>query len=113
MKKVALLMLTLALSVASARSFDVTLYKSSVVAGTELQPGDYKLELNGTKMVLKNGQSSAECDVRVEISGKKFDHASVRYGERDGKFIMREIRLRGTDMKLVLAEPAGSTAGGQ
>ncbi len=114
MTKVALLIVTLALSVASARDFDVTLYKPSVVAGTELQPGDYKLELNGTKMVLKNKQASVDCDVRVEISDQKYRQASVRYGEQNGKLVMQEIRLRGTDMKLVLAGPtAASVAGAQ
>jgi hypothetical protein len=111
MRNVALLVVTLALSVASARDFDVTLYQPSVVAGTQLQPGEYKLELNGTKMVLKNGGSTLECDVRVEIAGKKFDRASVRYEEANGKSLVREIRLRGTDMKLVVTEPAGSSAG--
>ncbi len=112
MTKVALLIVTLALSIASARDFDVTLYKPSVVAGTELQPGAYKLELNGTKMVLKNKQTSVDCTVKVEISGKKYRQASVRYGEQAGKLVMQEIRLRGTDMRLVLAEPAGGSVAG-
>ena len=113
MKKIALLLVTLAVSVASAREFDVTLYKPSVVAGAELKPGAYKLELNGTKMVLKNAQSSVECNVKVEISDKKFDRASIRYDDQNGKLVVQEIRLRGTDMKLVLPGPAESIGGAQ
>ena len=113
MKKVALLMVTLALSVASARSFDVALYQPSVIAGTQLQPGEYKLELNGTRMVLRNGATSVECNVTVEVAEKKFDRGSVRYDESNGKSLVREIRLRGTDMRLVVPGPGGSSAGGR
>ncbi len=111
MKKIALLFGTLALATASARSFDVNLYQPSVVAGTELKPGEYKLELNGNKMVLKNGSASVESDVTVESVGTKFARSSVRYDQSNGKMELREIRLRGTDMKLVMPIQPGSSAG--
>jgi hypothetical protein len=111
MKKMALLLVTLALSAASAKTFDVTLYQPSVVAGSELQPGAYKLDLNGTRMVLRNGGTSVACDVKVEINERKYTSGSVRYEQNSGKSIVREIRLRGTDMKLMLAEPVTSSAG--
>lgn len=113
MKKVTVLFATLALAAASAsaKSFDISLHAPSVVAGTQLQPGDYKLELNGNKMVLKNGSVSVESAVTVESTGTKFDRGSLRYEEFNGKMEIREIRLRGTDMKLVVPTQAGSSAG--
>jgi hypothetical protein len=111
MKKITLLFATLALAAASAKSFDLSLYSPSVVAGTELQPGDYKLNLTGTKMVLKRGSAVVETDVRIESTGQKFNRSSVKYRDSNGRMDVLEIRLRGTDMMLVVPAPTGSTAG--
>lgn len=52
MTKIALLVVTLALPIACATRYRITLFQPSVVAGTELKPGEYRLELDGTKVVL-------------------------------------------------------------
>ena|SRR5438067_714608 len=92
----------LALSaVASAKSFTVTLFQPSIVGGAELQPGDYKLDWNESKVVIRNGKKSAEAMVTVETGDQKFNSTSVRYQNGDGKYRIQEIRLGGTKTKLV------------
>ena len=77
------------LAVASARSYTVSLTKPNVVGATELQPGDYKIEVNGDKAVLRQG---------------KFPSTVVRYGgDADGKLHIQEIRIGGTRTKLVFS----------
>ena len=48
---------TLALAVASAASsYHFSVFEKSFVAGNELKPGDYKIELNGTQATIKSGK---------------------------------------------------------
>ena len=57
-------------AVASAKSFTVTLFQPSIVGGAELAPGDYKLDLNESKVVIHQGKASAEAqrDCRKSVS---------------------------------------------
>lgn len=109
------LMLTCAaLSVAAfgGESYRVTLFQESNVNGTTLKPGDYKIEVNSNKAVIKGGKDRLEADVRVEDAGQKFGSTSVRYSNDGGKFKVEEIRLGGTKTKLVFA-PADSRPAGE
>jgi hypothetical protein len=88
-------------AVASAKSFSVTLFQPSIVGGAELQPGEYKLEVNESKVVLRKGKKSAEATVKVETADEKFGSTSVRYQNGDGKYRIEEIRLGGTNTRLI------------
>lgn len=101
MKKFAFVFAVLALAVASAKTYSVTLFQPSVVGGTELQPGDYKVDVQDTKVVIKSGKTSVESTVKVETGDQKFNATSVRYANGDGKYRVQEIRLGGTNTKLV------------
>lgn len=91
----------LALAVASAKTYSVTLFEPSVLAGTELKPGDYQLDLQDTKIVLKGGKQSVESAVKVEKADTKFSATTVRFANADGKLKIQEIRLGGTNLKLL------------
>jgi len=102
-KKALLLVCVLAtMALASTKSFNVTFYEPSVVGGTELKAGDYRVELKDTKLVIKHGRESTETDVKVETNGTKYSSTTVRYADADGKKKVEEIRIGGTNMKLVL-----------
>lgn len=93
---------TLALAVASAASsYHFSLFQTSTIAGKELKPGDYKLELNGDKAIIKVGKQTLEAAVKVENAGPKFSETSVRFGTANGKMTIEEIRIGGTNTKLV------------
>ena len=113
MKRFTLLLVVVALTFGSAwaKSFDVNLSNPSVVAGAELKPGMYRLTLDGTKMTLSNGSRSVRCDVKVESTAGKHKSSSMRLEEVNGKYHVTEIRLRGTDTKLILTQPAGAAGG--
>jgi hypothetical protein len=99
--KILALMLTLALAVASANSFTVTLFQPSMVAGKELKPGDYKVTVDNNKAVIEKGKEKVEAAVKVENGESKFNTTSVRYTNADGKMKVTEIRLGGTTTKVV------------
>ncbi|MGC9973344.1 MAG: hypothetical protein ABSE56_22435 [Bryobacteraceae bacterium] len=102
MKKTIFAVMTLTLSMASAKTYPVTLYRTAVVAGTVLQPGEYVLDLKNTTAVLKRDKVIVQCPVKVEKVGRKFEIPSIRYAQRDGKNYLQEIRLGGTDLKVVV-----------
>lgn len=102
MKKLAILLFTVALCVGAAKTYRITLYQPTVVNGTELKPGDYNLDLNGEKMIIRQGKVAAEAAVKPEENGDKYSSTSVRYAVRDGKNHLVEVRLGGTNTKLIL-----------
>lgn len=102
MKKLLFGFSTIALAIASAAvNYKVTLFQPSIVAGTELKPGQYKIEVDNNKAVLKNGKTVVEADVKVETGDEKYPSTSVRYANADGKYKVQEIRVGGTNTKLV------------
>lgn len=95
-------LMILALAIASASTHTLSLFQASVVNGTELQPGDYKLSVENNKAILIKGKAKVEIAVTVETNESKFPSTSVRYNNEDGKYKIREIRLGGTTTKLIV-----------
>lgn len=103
MKKAALFVCLLAgLALASTKSYTVTFFEPTVIGGTELKAGDYKFELQDQKIVIKHGHETTEASVKVETGETKYPSTTVRFGNADGKNKVEEIRVGGTNMKLVL-----------
>lgn len=100
-KKLSLCLATVALAVSQAATYNLTLFQPSVVNGTELKAGDYKLELKDNKATLSKGKSTVEAVVRSETADSKFTSTTVRYTKDNGKYRIQEIRLGGTTTKLV------------
>jgi hypothetical protein len=103
MKKLLVAFATLTLSVASAKTYSVTLFQPSHVGGTELKAGDYKLDVDDAKLVIRSGKQKVEQTVKVENGDSKFGSTTVRYAVSDGKYAIQEIRLGGTKTKLVFS----------
>lgn len=101
-KKFLFVFAIVALAVASAKTYTVTLFQDSVLAGTELKAGDYRLDLTDSKIVVKSGKQVVESPVKVEKGDTKFSATTVRYANADGKFRIQEIRLGGTNLKIVV-----------
>jgi hypothetical protein len=113
MKKAGLLVcLAASLALAGTKSFNVTFHEPSVIGGTEFKPGDYKVQLDEQKLVIKHGGAITEAPVKVQTGDAKYNSTVVRYDTADGKYRVQEIRLGGTNMKLVLESPATAEATG-
>ena len=94
----------------AATTYQITLLKPSVVAGKELKPGEYKIEVDNDKAVIRHGKTAVETKVKTETSDKKYSSTTVRY-EMDGeKYKVQEIGIGGTHTKLVIGD-AGAQAG--
>lgn len=103
---------TLALAaVAAGSSSNFTLHQPTVIAGQELKPGDYKVEWNGDKAMIKGDKQSVEATVKVETGNDKYSGTAIRYETKDGKAQLNEIRIGGSKTKLVFSEQPGGSAG--
>ncbi len=102
MKLVAIFALMLSSAFAGVPDFTVTFYEPARIAGAELKPGAYRVKVDGDKLIIRNGKKTIEASVRSEQVDAKFQSTSVRYATSDGKFTVNEIRIGGTNTKLVL-----------
>ena len=107
MKKIIFAFATLTLAVASAAGnrHNFKIYEPAQIAGQTLKPGDYTIELKDNRAVIKNGKQVVEADVRVENEGKKFASSVVRYSGEAPNAKIEEIRIGGTNTKLVFTQP--------
>jgi len=110
MKKLIIAFAGLALAVACAETHRITLNAPSVIKGTQLKAGDYKLDVKESSVVLVRGDTRVEVPVKVETVDKKNDGTTVIYSHENGKHIVRAIKLGGTKTKLLFDD--GVAAGG-
>ena len=102
MKKLAVLFAVVALGVAAAETYKVTLFQPTVVQGKELKPGQYKLDVKDNILNIANGKDSVQIPVKVETGAQKFSTTTIRYPTGQGTYSIQEIRLGGTKTKLVV-----------
>jgi hypothetical protein len=107
LKKFVLAFGILALAVASAENYKVTLSQPTSVTGKKLKAGDYRLNVADTKCTIVSGKESVEVPVKVEVADKKFDNTAVRYTGTGDKQSISEIRIGGTKTRLVFQEQSG------
>ena len=97
---------SLAVVVASAAStYNVTFYQPVMVNGSELKPGDYKLELKDKTVVIKRGKSITEAPVTVATDNQKYQRTAVRLNGNQ----VEEIRIGGTNTRLVFDKASNAT----
>lgn len=86
---------------APGSTFRVNLTQPSVVKGSDLKPGEYKVSLGAEKATFIAGKTNIEAPVKVETSAEKFKSTAVRYITENGKNVISEIRIGGTNTRLV------------
>lgn len=98
---------TLALAIAgAATSYNVTFFEPVVVNGTTLKPGEYKVEINDNKAILKKGKIMAESPVKVENNEAKYSRTSVRLVQGTQ---VEEIHVGGTRTRLIFEKTGVAT----
>jgi hypothetical protein len=83
--------------------FQVVLLAPSIVNGTELQPGEYRVTFGENKIIWAHGQILLETPAKIETADSKFDATSVYTIEKDSKQVVSEIHLKGSKTRIVLA----------
>jgi hypothetical protein len=89
--------LTLAVGIANAAPYDVTLSDNVSVGRAQLKAGDYKVEMKGDKAVFTSGKKTVEVQATLEKSDQMF--ASTVLLSQHSK--LQEIDLAGTQDRIV------------
>jgi len=98
MKKL-IILFSIAVGVAcAANKYTVTLFQPSVINGTQLNAGDYKIAVEDGKATFKSGKTTFEAPVKVEDAAEKNSSNTIRYAEGSR---IQEIRIGGTHTRLV------------
>jgi|SRR5581483_8714801 len=102
MKKCLTLFALAAAGIASAATYNVTLLDPTMINGTELKPGDYKVDVDQNKAIFHKGKKAVEAPVKVENANNKFGSTTLRYGTTpDGKKALHSIQVGGSNTSLV------------
>ena len=102
MRKLILLFAVAGLSVAGAKSYDVTFASPAVLGTVEVPAGQYQLKYEGAKITLVNTSNGKrlEADATVQEMPTKFAETIVSSKHVDGKDLVDEIQIGGTKTAL-------------
>jgi hypothetical protein len=97
----------LGLSLASAKTYEISVDSVTKAGTVQLQPGLYKVSLTGSTVKFTNQDSgkSVETNGVVESNGKsKFDATALETQQVNGANVIQEIDLGGTPTKIKFAK---------
>lgn len=101
----------LGLSVAGAKSYDLTLTQTVRAGGAELKPGNYSVVVDGSKVRFKDSAGKiTEADVTVATGNKKFAVTQVDTVQANGGTAINEIDLGGTTTRVQFSKTSDSSA---
>jgi hypothetical protein len=93
----------LGLSIASAKSYEISVDNVAKAGDVQLQPGLYKVSITGSKVRFtdENSGKSVETTATVESNGKtKYDNTALESEQVNGVAKIHEIDLGGTATRL-------------
>jgi hypothetical protein len=93
---------------AGDQTYRVNFPQDTVVAGKSLKAGQYKVSIDGGNATLKQGKESIQVPAHEEAATRKADSNVLVYGEGQN---LKEIRLGGTQTKIVFGDPAPAKSG--
>lgn len=90
------------LSVASAKSYEITLPNAAVAGSTELRAGHYRLKVNGAYAEFLNldNEHTIMVPVKLESAAGKFDNTAVNCKSENGVSQIQAIELQDTNSRL-------------
>ena len=94
------------LSIASAKSYDIVLSGPTMVAHTQLKPGEYRVKVEGTNAVftaVENGKTYT-APAKIGTGTKKFDVTAVGTDKKPDAEHINSIELGGTNTRIEFSE---------
>ena len=103
MKKLLVLTLMLALvALAASNVFKVTFEAPAWVGPTEIKAGDYKLEIEGDKVLLITGKKEIPLPARVEVAPVDYKRTLVVTMPLGSKAQLKQIEIAKTRHRVVI-----------
>lgn len=90
------------LSIASAKTYEITLAVPAKAGDLQLKPGQYKLKVDGSNATFQpvNSSKSSTTTVKVVPADKKFDTTVVNAEKTGDSEVIKDIELGGSKTKL-------------
>ena len=90
------------LSLASAKTYEITVSSPVMVGTSPLPAGSYKLKLEGDKAVFTNMDTDKEvtADVKVDTVDKKYDVTAIDSTKKGDRDQINAIELGGSNTKI-------------
>lgn len=90
------------LSLASAKTYEITLAAPTKAGSVQLKPGQYTLKVNGSNAVFTDVETSKQftMPVKVETTDKKFDDTKVDADKNGTTDVIKDIELGGSKTKI-------------
>jgi hypothetical protein len=92
-------------SLAAAKTYDITVPAPAKAGTVELQPGQYKLKVEGSQAVFTdNHNKSFTVPATVENAGKKFPYTSLETASQGGTDTIQAIDLGDSNTRVKLGQ---------
>jgi hypothetical protein len=107
----ALLLSFCTLTFAGAKAFTVVFDKATTVGSVKLNPGQYKVKVDGSNAVFTNTTSykSVTTAVKVQTAEKKYKETAVDSSNTGSGEVVQAISVGGTTTKLDFSKQATAT----
>jgi hypothetical protein len=90
-------------SLASAKTYDITVPAPTKVGDTELKPGQYKLKVEGSQAVFTDSHDkSVTVPAKVENAEKKFGYTRLETTSQNGMDTMQAIDLGDSNSRVTI-----------
>jgi hypothetical protein len=94
------------LGIASAKSYDIILSDATMAGTTQLQPGEYKLKVEGSQVVFTDVQTSKSwtAPIKVQNVDRKFGRTVVETTQQGDMAHIDAIDLAGSNTKIAFVQ---------
>jgi len=111
--KFGLMFATFALGLIFAAGHQMVISGPTWVNGKELQPGDYKLQVQGNSVTIQGHDTSIQVPAEIQTSAAKHPYTSFRSEHINGKQQLEEVDLGGTKTTILFKSGSSGSAGGE
>ena len=91
-----------------AETYKFTLAQPSEVNGQRLEPGEYRLDVEGGMASFKMGKKLVEVPVHSEANTAPARTTEIRYATTGGMYRIREITPKGAPVRLTFGEQSAA-----
>jgi hypothetical protein len=90
------------LSIANAKTYEITLAAPTKAGSVQLKPGQYSLKIDGSNAVFTFMETSKQftTPVKVETTDKKFEETKVDASKSGANDVINDIELGGSKTKI-------------
>src|ERR1700743_2351291 len=90
------------MSMAVAKTYDISFSSVTKVGSAQLKPGDYRMSVNGNKVTFTDVSTlkTVTAEIKVENTDTKFDETKVNSTTEGNTTVVKDIEIGGSKTKI-------------